>query len=46
VTSISRRYIMPDVVDFVYRSNVVTFRLLAQNKKIVQGGTQIEVPAM
>jgi hypothetical protein len=37
---------MPDVVDFVYRSNVVTFRLLAQNKKIVQGGTQIEVPAM
>lgn len=46
VTSISRRYIMPDVVDFVYRSNVVTFRLLAQNKKMVQGGTQIEVPAM
>lgn len=46
VTSISRRYIMPDVVDFVYRSNVVTFRLLAQNKKVVQGGTQIEVPAM
>jgi hypothetical protein len=46
VTSISRRYIMPDVVDFVYRSNVVTFRLLAQSKKIVQGGTQIEVPAM
>ena len=46
VSSISRRYIMPDVVDFVYRSNVVTFRLLAQNKKIVQGGTQIEVPAM
>ena len=46
VSSISRRYIMPDVVDFVYRSNVVTFRLLTQNKKIVQGGTQIEVPAM
>lgn len=46
VTSISRRFIMPDVVDFVYRSNVVTFRLLAQNKKMVQGGTQIEVPAM
>src|SRR5688572_9423036 len=46
VTSISRRFIMPDVVDFVYRSNVVTFRLLSQNKKVVQGGTQIEVPAM
>lgn len=37
---------MPDVVDFVYRSNVVTFRLLTQSKKLVQGGTQIEVPAM
>lgn len=46
VTSISRRYLMPDVVDFVYRSNVVTFRLLAQNKKLVQGGYQIEFPAM
>lgn len=46
VTSISRRYIMPEVVDFVYRSNVVTFRLLSQNKKLVQGGTQIEIPAM
>ena len=46
VSSISRRYIMPDVVDVVYRSNVVTFRLLSQNKKSVQGGTQIEVPAM
>lgn len=46
VSSISRRYIMPDVVDFVYRSNVVTFRLISQNKKLVQGGTQIEVPAM
>lgn len=46
VSSISRRYIMPDVVDFIYRSNVVTFRLLSQSKKMVQGGTQIEVPAM
>lgn len=46
VSSISRRYIMPDVVDTVYDSNVVTFRLVSQNKKIVQGGTQIEVPAM
>lgn len=46
VSSISRRYIMPDVVDAVYNDNVVTFRLLAQSKKLVQGGTQIEVPAM
>lgn len=46
VSSISRRYIMPEVVDAVYNSNVVTFRLLAQSKKLIQGGTQIEVPAM
>lgn len=46
VSSISRRFIMPDVVDVIYTSNVVTFRLLAQSKRIVQGGTQIEVPLM
>jgi hypothetical protein len=46
VTSISRRYIMPEITDAVYNSNVVTFRLLAQSKKMVQGGTQIEVPVM
>jgi hypothetical protein len=37
---------MPEVTDAVYTSNVVTFRLLSQSKKLVQGGTQIEVPAM
>lgn len=46
VTSIARRYIMPDVVDNVYNSNPVFFRLNAANKRIVRGGTQIEVPLM
>lgn len=46
VSSISRRFIMPDIVDVTYNSNVMTFRLLAQNKRVVQGGTQIEWPLM
>lgn len=44
VNSISRRYIMPQLVDTYYRSNVITFRLLSRNKKMVQGGYQIEIP--
>lgn len=46
VTSIARRYILPDVVDNVYRNNLLFFRLNQANKKIVRGGTQIEVPLM
>lgn len=46
VTSIARRYILPEVVDNVYLSNPVFFRLHKANKKIVRGGTQIEVPLM
>lgn len=46
VTSIARRYIMPEVVDNIYPGNPVFFRLNAANKRIVQGGTQIEVPLM
>ncbi len=44
LTSLSRNYVLPQVVDQIYRSNVMFFRLNALNKKIVQGGTQIEVP--
>lgn len=44
VNSISRRYIYPTLVDNVYRSNVMFFRANARNKKILQGGLQIEVP--
>jgi hypothetical protein len=44
INSISRRYIYPTLVDNVYRSNLMFFRANARNKKILQGGLQIEVP--
>jgi hypothetical protein len=46
VTSIARRFILPEIVDNIYRSNPVFFRLQQANKKIIRGGTQIEVPLM
>lgn len=46
VTSLARRYIMPEIVDNIYRSNPIFFRINQANKKIVNGGTQIEVPLM
>jgi hypothetical protein len=44
INSISRRYIYPTLVDNVYRSNLMFFRLNARMKKVLQGGLQIEVP--
>lgn len=44
INSISRRYIMPTLTDNVYNSNLMFFRLNAMNKKMLQGGLQIEVP--
>lgn len=44
VNSISRRYIMPQLVDNIYTSILMFFRLNARNKKIVQGGLHIEIP--
>lgn len=44
VNSISRRYIYPTLVDQVYRSNLMFFRLNARNRKVLQGGLQIEIP--
>jgi len=46
VTSIARRYILPEVVDNIYGRNLMFFRLNQANKRIVRGGTQIEVPLM
>lgn len=46
LTGLSRRHIMPMIVDNIYNSNPVLFRLYKANKRIVQGGTQIEVPLM
>lgn len=44
VTSLARRFIMPEIVDNIYASNPLFYRLNMANKKTVQGGTQIEVP--
>lgn len=46
VTSLARRYIMPEIVDTIYGSNPVFFRLNQRNKKMVRGGYQIETPFM
>lgn len=46
VTAISRRYILPEVADNVYNSNPLFFRLNASNRKVIQGGYQIELPLM
>jgi hypothetical protein len=44
VSALSRQYVMPEIVDAVYDSNVLFHRLTKANKKVVQGGTHIEVP--
>jgi hypothetical protein len=46
VTSIARRYILPQITDEIYQSNVLLYRLINGNKKTIQGGWQIEAPQM
>lgn len=46
LNTVSRAYILPEITDNVYRSNPVTFRLIAARKRLVSGGLQIEVPLM
>lgn len=46
VTAISRRYIVPQVADNVYQSNLMFHRLNTSNRRIIQGGYQIEQPLM
>jgi hypothetical protein len=46
VTALSRRLIMPRIVDNVYNSNPLFFRWYHANKFTQQGGTQIEQPLM
>jgi hypothetical protein len=46
VTAISRRLIIPEIVDNIYLSNVLFFRWNRANKILYKGGTQIEVPLM
>lgn len=44
LNSLSRRYIYPVVVDNIYLSNLLFFRIIRRNKKLLQGGLQIEIP--
>lgn len=46
VNSIARRHILPTITDNVYHSNVLLFRMYRANKRLVQGGFQIEFPLM
>lgn len=46
VTSLARRYIIPEIIDTVYGRNPVWYRLNQSNKKMIQGGYHIEVPFM
>lgn len=46
ITSIARHFIMPQITDQIYGSNVLLYRLMKGNKRMVQGGTQIEVPLL
>lgn len=46
VTALSRRFIMPFIVDNIYGSIPFFFRMNQMNRRMVQGGTQIEVPLM
>lgn len=46
VTSLARRFIMPELIDVTYASNPFFFRLNKMHRKLIQGGTQIEVPFM
>lgn len=46
VTSLSRRHIVPTIADNVYQSNLMFFRLNAANRRVIQGGYQVEQPLM
>lgn len=47
LTSLARHYILPQVTDNAYlKNNALLYRLIRSNKRMVQGGTQIEVPMM
>lgn len=47
LTALTNRYIVPEITDNVYtNSNALLYRLIRGNKRIVTGGTQIEIPLM
>lgn len=46
VSSISRRFIMPEIQDVIYGTNALFFRLNQANKKQIAGGMHVEQPFM
>lgn len=47
VTSLSRRFILPTIIDQIYGTNALFWRLNSAGKKrYIQGGTHVEVPFM
>lgn len=47
LTSIARHHILPQVTDNAYlKNNALLYRLIRANKRMIQGGTQIEVPML
>lgn len=44
VSSISRRHILPNVMDMAYGTNALFFRFNKNNKKQVAGGMHVELP--
>src|SRR4051812_13790747 len=47
LTSVVRHNILPQVTDNVYlKNNALLYRLIRSNKRMIQGGTQIEIPLM
>lgn len=46
LTAITNRYVLPQVTDSFYLSNALFHRLYRSNRKVIKGGTQVEVPIM
>jgi hypothetical protein len=46
VSSIARHVIMPTIPDQVYGNILMLYRLMRANKRVIGGGTQIEVPQL
>lgn len=47
MSSLVRHYVLPQVTDNVYtKNNALLYRLIRSGKRVIQGGTHIEIPLM
>lgn len=46
LTSLSRRYLMPEIVDTIYGSNAIFYRLNQGRRREIPGGYQMELPLL